>query len=116
MESLSLTGVVDEQIAAATSAHSGRAAHTVYGGHEHSLRQTVIALAAGQELAEHETPGEATLLVLRGHVRLIAGADSVDGSVGRLSGGSTGPAQPVGHRGLRGAVHRAVRSGKPNLA
>ena len=82
MESLSLTGVIDEQIAAARSAHAGRAANTVYGGHEHSLRQTVIALAAGQELAEHETPGEATLLVLRGHVRLIAGADSVDGSVG----------------------------------
>jgi len=82
MESLSLSGVVDEQIAAAKSATSGRAAHTVYGGHDHSLRQTVIALAAGQELAEHETAGEATLQVLRGHVRLIAGTESVDGSVG----------------------------------
>lgn len=82
MEYLSLTGVADEQIAAAKSAHSGRAAHTVHGGHEHSLRQTVIALAAGQELAEHQSPGEATLQVLRGHVRLIAGDDSADGSMG----------------------------------
>ena len=82
MESLSLTDVVDEQINAATSAHSGRAAHTVHGGHEHSLRQTVIALAAGHELAEHESPGEATLQVLRGHVRLIAG----DASLRRLDG------------------------------
>ena len=48
MESLSLTGLADEQIAAAKLAQAGRAAHTVHGGHEHSLRQTVIALAAGQ--------------------------------------------------------------------
>lgn len=82
MESLSLTAVVDEQIAAAKAAHAGRAAHTVHGGHEHSLRQTVIALVAGQELAEHDSPGEATLQVLRGHVRLISGDDSADGSAG----------------------------------
>jgi quercetin dioxygenase-like cupin family protein len=82
MESLSLTDLADEQIAAAKAAHAGRAAHTVHGGHEHPLRQTVIALAAGRELAEHESPGEATLQVLRGHVRLISGQDSADGKSG----------------------------------
>ena len=30
--------------------------HTVYGGHEHVLRQTLIALAAGQSLEEHANP------------------------------------------------------------
>jgi quercetin dioxygenase-like cupin family protein len=82
MESISLTELVDEQLAAAKDAHSGRAAHTVHGGHDHSLRQTVIALAAGHELGEHDSPGEATLQVLRGHVRLTAGETNWEGSVG----------------------------------
>ena len=78
MASLSLSGLADEQIAKAKAAHAGRAAHTVHGGHEHSLRQTLIALAGGQELAEHDSPGEATLQVLRGRVRLATGADSCE--------------------------------------
>jgi len=82
MESISLTELVDEQLDLARAAHSGRAAHTVHGGQDHSLRQTVIALAAGHELGEHASPGEATLQVLRGHVRLNAGEDSCDGSTG----------------------------------
>ena len=82
MEPISLIELVDEQLDAARKAHSGRAAQTVHGGHDHSLRQTVIALAAGHELGEHATPGEATLQVLRGHVRLSIGDDSVDGSTG----------------------------------
>ena len=82
MESISLTDLVDEQLDLARAAHSGRAAHTVHGGQDHSLRQTVIALAAGHELGEHASPGEATLQVLRGHVRLNAGEDSCDGSTG----------------------------------
>jgi quercetin dioxygenase-like cupin family protein len=82
MESISLTTLVEEQVAAARAAHSGRAAYTVHGGHDHSLRQTVIALAAGHELGEHATHGEATLQVLRGHIRLIVGEDSCDGSTG----------------------------------
>src|SRR5699024_4243148 len=43
---------------------------TIHGGRDHALRQTVIALAGGEDLGEHESPGEATLQVLRGHVRL----------------------------------------------
>ncbi|CAN5467688.1 cupin domain-containing protein [soil metagenome] len=82
MESISLTALVDEQLEVARNAHSGRAAHTVHGGHDHSLRQTVITLAAGHELGEHATPGEATLQVLRGHVRLSVGEDSCDVSTG----------------------------------
>src|SRR5262249_11676930 len=56
----------------AQSAPSGRSSRTVYGGHEHVLRQTVIALANGQALSEHENPGEATVHVLVGRVRLHA--------------------------------------------
>ncbi len=63
---------------------SGRSAHTVYGGHEHVLRQTLIALTAGQRLDEHENPGEATVHVLHGRVRLIRGETSWDGARGDL--------------------------------
>ena len=64
----SLDALARELLAAASVSASGRAARTVYGGHEHVLRQTVIALAAGQALAEHENPGEATVHVLHGRV------------------------------------------------
>ena len=62
----------------------GRAAETVFGGHEQALRQTVIALSAGTSLDEHESPGEATLQVLSGRVRLTAGDDGWDGRTGDL--------------------------------
>ena len=73
MNKMSLTALAREQLAAADRASSGRSAHTVYGGHEHVLRQTLVALVAGQRLEEHENPGDATVHVLNGRVRLIAG-------------------------------------------
>ncbi len=42
------------------------------------LRQTLIALLGGAELGEHESPGPASLLVLRGRVRVVAGAETVE--------------------------------------
>ena len=80
----SLARLTDEHIAAARNAHAGRSAHTVYGGREHHLRQTLVALRAGSELSEHESPGEATLQVVRGRVALIAGDDRREGTVGDL--------------------------------
>ena len=67
----------------ARQASSGRAADTVHGGTGHALRQTVLALVAGAELGEHESPGEATLQVLRGEVRLAGD----DGQAEALSDG-----------------------------
>jgi quercetin dioxygenase-like cupin family protein len=84
MEKMSLTALAREHLASAERATSGRSAHTVYGGHEHVLRQTLIALNAGQALDEHENPGEATLQVLHGRVRLIAGKNAWEGSTGDL--------------------------------
>jgi quercetin dioxygenase-like cupin family protein len=80
----SLDALARELLAAASASSSGRAARTVYGGHEHVLRQTVIALAAGQTLAEHENPGEATVHVLHGRVRLASDPDSWEGRKGDL--------------------------------
>lgn len=48
------------------------------------LRQTVIALAAGYQLDEHENPGEATVHVLHGRVRLNSGDVGWEGSTGDL--------------------------------
>ena len=84
MDGVSLTDLAHEHLAAARQAHSGRSAHTVHGGHESALRQTLLALAAGQALGEHESPGEATLHVLRGRVRLVAGDDVWNGRQGDL--------------------------------
>lgn len=82
METTSLTALADEQLALARDATNGRSAHTVYGGHQHRLRQTLLALTAGQSLDEHESPGEATLQVLRGRVRVRAGDDAWEGAAG----------------------------------
>ncbi|GAA3758096.1 quercetin dioxygenase-like cupin family protein [Spinactinospora alkalitolerans] len=72
MEKLSLTALARQQLEAARRSSSGRGAKTVYGGHEHVLRQTLIPLTAGRVLDEHENPGEATVYVLQGRVRLHA--------------------------------------------
>ena len=82
MKSTSLSALVDEHLPKARDASSGRSAVTVYGGQEHDLRQTVIALVAGRSLGEHESPGEATLQVLTGQVRLVSGEEAWEGTVG----------------------------------
>lgn len=62
----------------------GRAAAAAIGGHEKVLRQTVIAMVAGAALSEHENPGEASVHVLTGRVRLSAGQHSWEGRPGDL--------------------------------
>jgi quercetin dioxygenase-like cupin family protein len=82
MEKISLTAVAREHLETARAASSGRSSHTVYGGHEHSLRQTLMALTAGSKLDDHESPGEATLQVLQGRVRVTISSAGWDGSPG----------------------------------
>ncbi|MEU1690058.1 cupin domain-containing protein [Streptomyces hirsutus] len=84
MQKLSLDALAREHLERAAAASTGRSASTVYGGHEHTLRQTLLALTSGTSLAEHENPGEATLLVLRGRVRLTSGETSWEGRDGDL--------------------------------
>jgi quercetin dioxygenase-like cupin family protein len=84
MDKLSLVASAREQSRKAAAAGSGRAAETVYGGHERSLRQTVIALTAGSTLAEHANPGEATVHVLNGRVKLASATTSWEGRSGDL--------------------------------
>ncbi|WP_309647406.1 cupin domain-containing protein [Nocardioides sp.] len=84
MQKTSLTALVRHHLETARSASSGRSALTVYGGHEHVLRQTLIALRAGSLLDEHENPGEATVQVLHGRVTLVSGDVRWNGSPGDL--------------------------------
>lgn len=84
MRKLSLDAVAREQAERAGAGSPGRSATTVYGGHEHVLRQTVVALRGGEVMDEHANPGEATIYVLKGRVRLLSGDDSWEGRTGDL--------------------------------
>src|SRR4051794_24633540 len=84
MQKLSLDAIAREHLHRAAQSSTGRSAHTVFGGHEHIMRQTIVALTTGTTLAEHESPGEATVFVLAGRVRLAAGPESWEGRHGDL--------------------------------
>jgi quercetin dioxygenase-like cupin family protein len=70
MDVASINALAEDQLSAAESADSGRSSVTVYGRTGARLRQTVVALAAGQIMAEHKSPGDASVLCLRGRVQL----------------------------------------------
>ena len=82
-----MTSVITEAAALldeAKTSPSGRAARTLVGGSGHLLRQTLIALVSGRELADHDNPGEATVQVLSGSVELHAYGHSQHGGAGEL--------------------------------
>jgi quercetin dioxygenase-like cupin family protein len=84
MQRFSLEALGRELLDRAVTAGGGHTADTVVGGRERVLRQTIIALVKGATLAEHENPGEATVHVLRGRVRLATGELSLEGRSGDL--------------------------------
>ncbi|WP_067433256.1 cupin domain-containing protein [Nocardioides jensenii] len=84
MQKVTLTALARHQLEIARNAASGRSGHTVFGGHEHLMRQTMVALRAGSSLQEHESPGDATVHVLQGRVNLVAGEVRWNGLAGDL--------------------------------
>jgi quercetin dioxygenase-like cupin family protein len=72
-----LEAVAADLLEQARVAPAGRAARTLTGGAGAPLKQTMLALVRGARLGEHDTPGSASrsasLQVLRGQVRLVAG-------------------------------------------
>ncbi|MFG1674390.1 cupin domain-containing protein [Micromonospora sp. NPDC049282] len=84
MKKWSLTTLADGLLGNALKSSEGRGIRTVDGGRPQLLHQSVIALAKGQRLDEHDSPGGATVQVLRGRVRVTAGDDTTDGSTGQL--------------------------------
>ncbi|MDT2010233.1 LuxR family transcriptional regulator [Rhodococcus opacus] len=83
MQRVSLEALARQQLKQAATA-GGDTADAVYGGHEKVLRQTVIGMIEGAVLGEHSNPGEATVQVLSGRVRLAAGDLSWEGREGDL--------------------------------
>jgi quercetin dioxygenase-like cupin family protein len=79
---VSLDATAREQLEVARRSDSKRAATTIVGGHEYLMRQTVMALLAGATMAEHENPGEATVLVIQGRVEITAGDDTWEARTG----------------------------------
>lgn len=84
MNKLSLVAVSRRLLERAMGSTGGHAAETVVGGHERMLRQTVLALTEGTVQSEHESGGEATVYVLSGRVRLVAGEVDWEGLAGDL--------------------------------
>ena len=84
MQKISLEALARQQMKLAATAGGQHTADTVFGGHEKVLRQTVIGMIAGSCLAEHENPGEATILILHGRVRLSAAHHSWEAARGDL--------------------------------
>ncbi|UED84136.1 cupin [Streptomyces profundus] len=78
-----LTRLADEHLAQALTADHGRSAHLFL--RDGPLRQSVIALAGGARLDEHEAPPAASVQVLRGEVVISWGADEVTLRAGQLA-------------------------------
>ena len=84
MDKTSLTALARDELDRARTSPAQRSARTVFGGSEHLLRQTVVALLSGASLSEHRNPGEATVQVLVGRVRMTAGDDACEAGDGEL--------------------------------
>lgn len=85
MDVVSLPTLANDLLGQARTSHAGRAAatlHPITGGR---LRQTLVALSAGTEMADHESPGEASLQVLSGSVALTWSGDRLELAAGAIA-------------------------------
>ena len=80
----SLDALARELLAAASASSSGRAARNRLRRSRARTPPDRDRTGGRQALAEHENPGEATVHVLHGRVRLVAGAQSWEGRKGDL--------------------------------
>lgn len=83
IETVNLLALSEELLQTARTVRTRRSARSVLGG-DGLLRQTVIALAAGAELAEHDSPPEATLQIVTGQVTVHGKGRSWELSFGDL--------------------------------
>lgn len=72
-----LAEATNELLEQARGLAAGRAARTLTPGAGAQLKQTMLALAAGQRLDEHQAPGPATLQVLVGEVVMKTGDSEI---------------------------------------
>jgi quercetin dioxygenase-like cupin family protein len=84
MDVASIDALATAHLAEAQSAESGRSSTTVYGRSGARLRQTLIALAADRVLGEHQSPGDASVLCLRGQIQIRTNGAQIDLAAGEL--------------------------------
>lgn len=84
MEVLRVEELAATQLRLAQESDSGRSATTLYGRGGARLRQTLMALDAGETMGEHQSPGDASLMCLQGNVVLRAGDVEVELRAGDL--------------------------------
>lgn len=77
-----LDQLAETHLAKARTAENGRSAEILV--HDGPLRQTVLALAEGVELGEHNSPPAASILVLHGRLRVTALEGDEEASAGEL--------------------------------
>jgi quercetin dioxygenase-like cupin family protein len=77
-----LTQLAREHLEAARVSEHGRSADRIL--HDRHLRQSIIALTAGTELSEHNSPPAASIQVLQGAVR-VTGNEEAEVSAGELA-------------------------------
>jgi quercetin dioxygenase-like cupin family protein len=83
-DKVDLSAVGSDLLRRAADSPNGRATRLVRSAPEAGLSQVLLAICAGRELADHENPGEATLQVLSGRVRLSAGDEAWGVGAGEL--------------------------------
>ncbi|HEX6953931.1 MAG TPA: cupin [Agromyces sp.] len=76
-----LNDLARTHLAAARADEHGRSAELIL--RDGPMRQTIIALRAGVELAEHNSPAAASIQVLTGRVR-VTGQEPTEVAAGRL--------------------------------
>lgn len=81
---ISVPDLANEHLQIARQASSGRSGHKLYGGRDHQMHLTMIALTAGSMLDEHKNPGEALVHVVSGRVVVRGGGQVLEGSTGDL--------------------------------
>jgi len=74
---LDLHAAADELLAEAEKLNAGRSGRTMTPGQGSALKQTLLALTAGQKLQEHVAPGPITLLGIRGTCLFTRGDEAV---------------------------------------
>jgi len=79
-----LTELQEKLLEQARESTSRRAAETIYGGRDAILRQTAMAVLDEAELPEHDSPPEAMLHVLSGHLRLTGQGRSWELGTGEI--------------------------------
>ena len=77
-----LAGAAEDLLAQARDMSSGRAARTLTPGAGAVLKQTLMAIASGRRLDEHQANGPATVQVLQGAVTLRTGDTTLEVSEG----------------------------------